>query len=313
MPGHLTRSTPLAGRYLLTDQVGVGAMGSVWRAWDLRDRRWVAAKVLSRYDSGLLQRFVREQSLRIRHPHVLEPTGWAAADDRVFFTMDLVRGGSVEDLVTRHGPLPDGFVRVLLEQTLGALVAVHAAGVVHRDVKPSNLLLDPTGTGRPFVRLGDFGVAAFLDEARLTQLPGVVGTPGYLPPDQVPGAPPDPRQDLYAAGVVAVHLLTGLRPRHHADPPTGPLQPLLRALTHPDADARPASAAEALTRLRAVGVPAGTPWLAEPHPPDVRDLLGGSEPGEGAGAGSAAYALAALACFAGATLLSALVAWLVLR
>ena len=79
--------------------------------------------------------------------------------------MDLVRGGSVEQLLARHGPLPDAFVRVVLEQTLEALVAVHAAGVVHRDVKPGNLLLEPTGTGRPWVRLGDFGVAVVAGDA----------------------------------------------------------------------------------------------------------------------------------------------------
>jgi len=128
-------------RYLLADQIGAGGMGAVWRAWDRREGRWVAAKLLARYDAASLQRFVREQRLRVRHRHVVQPTGWVdAADDagdqigHVLFTMDLVRGGSLDQLLARHGPLLDSYVRVLLEQILEALVAVHASGVVLRDL-----------------------------------------------------------------------------------------------------------------------------------------------------------------------------------
>ena len=137
------------------------------------------------------------------------------------FTMDLVRGGNLEQLLARHGPLPDAYVRVVLEQVLEALVAVHAAGVVHRDVKPGNLLLEPTGTGRPWVRLGDFGIAVVAGDPRLTRAPGGVGTGGYMAPEQAAGAAPDPRQDLYAAGVVATQLLTG-RPPGAAAPDSRP-------------------------------------------------------------------------------------------
>jgi serine/threonine protein kinase len=302
---------PLAGRYVLLDQVGTGGMGSVWRAWDLRRREFVAAKVLGRHDGDLLLRFVREQSVRIRHPHVVAPTGWAAEDDAVVFTMDLVRGGSVDDLLARHGPLPESYVAVLLDQTLQALVAIHGAGVVHRDLKPANLLLEATGTGRPHVRVGDFGVAALVDDVRLTRVPGAVGTDGYMAPEQVHGAAPDPRQDLYAVGVVAVQLLTGLGPRRQppAVPvPRGRLTPLLDAMTSRHPAARPPSAAHALALLRGIGVPDGTPWRDDPRPPDVTDRL----PEVGVpGAGSAAYAVA-IACFAVAILLSAVAAYLVL-
>ena len=272
----MTRSSqaPLAGRYLLIDQIGAGGMGSVWRAWDLRSRRFVAAKVLGRHDAGLLLRFVREQSVRIQHPHVVSPHGWAADDDLVVFTMDLVRGGSVQTLIGDHGPLPESYVAVVLEQTLLALAAIHAAGVVHRDIKPANLLLEPTGTGRPVVRVGDFGVAALVDDVRLTRVPGAIGTDGYMAPEQVRGAAPDPRQDLYAAGVVAVEMLTGLVPRRPRGAPPGRLQPLLAALTSPDPGQRPPSASAALTELHRVGVPTGTPWQDDPDPPEVLDRLG---------------------------------------
>src|SRR3954453_18632248 len=96
---HRTTTRPLAGRYLLLDQVGAGGMGSVWRARDGRPGELVAAKVLGAHDSATLLRFVREQSLRIVHPHVVAPTGWAAEDHRAVLAMDLVRGGSVEQLL----------------------------------------------------------------------------------------------------------------------------------------------------------------------------------------------------------------------
>ncbi len=271
----MTRSSqaPLAGRYLLVDQIGAGGMGSVWRAWDLRSRRFVAAKVLGQHDAGLLLRFVREQSVRIQHPHVVTPHGWAADDDVVVFTMDLVRGGSVQTLISDHGPLPESYVAVVLDQTLQALEAIHAAGVVHRDIKPANLLLEPTGTDRPVVRVGDFGVAALVDDVRLTRVPGAIGTDGYMAPEQVRGAAPDPRQDLYAAGVVAVQMLTGRVPRRPRGAPPGRLQPLLDSLTSPEPGQRPPSASAALAELRRVGVPTGAPWQHDPDPPEVLDRL----------------------------------------
>lgn len=260
------RSTAVAGRYVLLDQVGAGASGTVWRAWDKRERRYVAAKLLGRdgvvadpLHDPLLLRFVREQGLRVRHPHVLSPTGWAAEDDRVVFTMQLVRGGTLEQLLAEHGRLPAAYVAVLLAQLLDALAAVHAAGVVHRDVKPANLLLEPTGDGRPHLLLGDFGVATRpADDLRLTTGPGWVGTDGYVAPEARIGAPPDARHDLYAAGVVATLALTGRR----AGPPTGPLAPLLAGLTAEDPNRRPATADTALALLRATGLPDHAPWTA---------------------------------------------------
>jgi serine/threonine-protein kinase len=262
-----------AGRYLLADQIGAGGMGTVWRGWDRRERRWVAVKVLARYDAGSLRRFVREQGLRVRHRHVVQPTACAVQGGRTLFAMDLVRGGSVEQLLRRHGPLPEAFVRVVLEQTLQALVAVHAAGIVHRDVKPANLLLEPTGTGRPWVRLGDFGVAVVAGQERITRVPGGVGTGGYMAPEVPGGASPDPRQDLYAVGVLARRLLTGLPPGSADGAADGDLDALLDHLTDPDPGARPATAADALDALRALGVPSDAPWQREPDPPDVVDLF----------------------------------------
>ncbi|TCC03654.1 serine/threonine-protein kinase [Kribbella soli] len=260
-----------AGRFELIDPIGVGGAGTVWRAWDRRQERLCAAKVLRQRDAGALLRFVREQGRRLDHPNVLSPYGWAADDDMALLAMDLVGGGSVDNLVADFGPLPPRLAAELLGQLLGALDKIHTAGVLHRDVKPANLLLETTGTARPMLRLSDFGIAIALGEPRLTVHGTVVGTPGYLAPEVLAGAAPSPRQDLYAAGVTAWQLLTGAEPPERGSLPTrppdatDPIWNVVAALTQPDPTTRPESAAEALAAL--------APSLAEPlavpaHTPD---------------------------------------------
>ncbi|XVV36111.1 protein kinase domain-containing protein [Streptomyces sp. CA-100214] len=241
-----------AGRYELVDPIGRGGVGAVWRAWDHRRRRYVAAKVLQQRDAHSLLRFVREQALRIDHPHVLAPASWAADDDQVLFTMDLVTGGSLVHLIGDYGPLPPAFVCTLIDQLLAGLAAVHAEDVVHRDIKPANLLLEATGTGRPRLRLSDFGIAMRLGEPRLTETNLVVGTPGYLAPEQMMGAEPDFAADLFAVGLVALYLLEGAKPdakalvqhfAEHGTPaaPQGipePLWQVVATLVQPDPPAR---------------------------------------------------------------------------
>ncbi len=201
-----------AGRYELVDPIGRGGVGAVWRAWDHRRRAYVAAKVLRQSDAHALIRFVREQALRIDHPHVLAPRSWAADDEKVLFTMELVSGGSLARLIGDYGPLAPRYVAVLLDQLLSGLAAVHAEEVVHRDIKPANVLLETTGTGRPHLRLSDFGIAMRKGEPRLTETNHVVGTPGYFAPEQLKGAEPDFPADLYAVGLVALYMLTGRKP-----------------------------------------------------------------------------------------------------
>ncbi len=257
----------MAGRYVLLDQVGTGGMGSVWRAYDERTRAHVAVKVLGRHSSALLARFVREQAVRVRHPHVVAPQGWAAEDDLVVLAMELVAGGSVADLLRERGPLDSGTVALLLEQLLAGLAAVHAAGLVHRDVKPANLLLEATGDGEPHLRLGDFGVAAPIADRRFTTVPGAIGTDGYMAPEQARGAPPEPTQDLYAVGRVALEMMTGLPPARQGDVPSHPLRPLVERLLVPDPEQRLATAEAALRLLRRLPVP-------DADPPPVPDRLG---------------------------------------
>ena len=276
-----------AGRYELVDPIGRGGVGAVWRAWDHRRRRYVAAKVLQQRDAHALLRFVREQAMRIDHPHVLAPASWAADDDQVLFTMDLVAGGSLVHLVADYGPLPPSCVCTLLDQLLSGLTAVHAEGVVHRDIKPANVLLEATGRARPRLRLSDFGIAMRMDEPRLTETNYVVGTPGYFAPEQMLGAEPDFPADLFAVGLVALYLLEGAKPDAKAlieyfaenGTPTAPqgipepLWQVVATLVQPDPQARFRTATGARKALASAAE-----LLPEPGPDDelidVFDQLG---------------------------------------
>lgn len=267
----------IAGRYELIDMIGEGGMGGVWRAYDLRDGSVIAAKVLRQSDAGSLLRFMREQGMRIHHPNVVTPLSWAGVDDRVLIAMPLVEGGSVAGLAQRHGKLPAPYAAELLRQLLDALTAVHEQGVVHRDIKPANMLLSATGTDKPHLWLTDFGVAVSVDAPRLTSHSIVMGTPGYLAPEQLRGYDPDPRSDLYAVGMVGIQLLTGHKPRPQIrtdaldlppkpdDVPVSLWQTVVQ-LAKPDIDRRPSSAREARIGIDTV------PWQTQ-SAIDVRSEL----------------------------------------
>jgi eukaryotic-like serine/threonine-protein kinase len=227
------RSIPIAGRYVLLEEIGHGATGTVHRARDLATRTYVAAKVLRGGDAEALVRLVREQAQRIGHPHVLSPLGWAAEDDVALIAMELVRGGSLVDLLAREGSLAQPVVVLLLDQLLDALTAVHERGVVHGDVKPANLLVREGAP--PHLLLADFGIASRRGEPA----PVGAGTPAYLPPERRAGAPPEPSQDVYAAGLVARRLL----------PAGSSLQTLCDSMTRTDPGLRPTARA-ARRRLR---------------------------------------------------------------
>ncbi|MFJ2090526.1 serine/threonine-protein kinase [Streptomyces sp. NPDC087901] len=276
-----------AGRYELIDPIGRGGVGAVWRAWDHRRRRYVAAKVLQQSDAHTLLRFVREQALRIEHPHVLAPASWAADDDKVLFTMDLVSGGSLAHVIGDYGPLPPRFVCTLLDQLLSGLSTVHAEGVVHRDIKPANILMEATGTGRPHLRLSDFGISMRKGEPRLTETNYVVGTPGYFAPEQMLGAEPDFSADLFAVGLVALYLLQGKKPDSQAlvehfasygtpSAPQGipePLWQVLAGLLQPDPQARFRTATGARKALTAAVEMLPEPGIGE-EPVEVFDQIG---------------------------------------
>ncbi|WP_199546335.1 serine/threonine-protein kinase [Streptomyces sp. N35] len=275
--------TLFAGRYVLVDELGQGAFGLVYRAWDIREQRYVAAKMLQQSQAHNLLRFVREGARRIEHPHVLAPSGWAAADDKVLIAMDLAGGGTLASLVGDYGPLPPRYVATLVDQLLAGLEAVHGMRIVHRDIKPGNLLLEATGQKQTLLRIADFGLAHQDGDVRMTQVHQVIGTPGYIAPEQYDGAEPDPQADLFAVGVVALYLLQGQHPdtpalvRAYTDDGTPPAAPeqvpepwwqVISQLLHPDPLQRLATAHQAREALTAIA-----PQLPEPDSDSIIEVF----------------------------------------
>jgi serine/threonine-protein kinase len=204
----------LPGRYRDPVRIATGGMGAVYRAHDERLGRAVAVKVPSDAiadDPTARARFRREavSGARIHHPNVALVYDVGEHRGRPFMVMELVPGGTVEDRLARGRP-PRATALAWIGQAAAALDAAHAAGVVHRDVKPANLLLD--GQGR--VKVADFGIARVLGEGgtTLTEAGTVLGSSGYAAPEQAQGLPATPASDVYALGGVAFELLTGERP-----------------------------------------------------------------------------------------------------
>ncbi len=198
-------------RWKLGRKLGSGGQADVWLAQDLELGEWVAVKVFhANLSDTTRERLRREVRLgrTLHHPHLVRLFELIDSDGRLAVAMEWVPGGSLAQRL-EGGPLPVGDVVAYADQTLAALEYLHAQGVVHRDVKPSNLLLD--GDGR--VRLADLGLARPLDDERdLTRTDTAVGTPAFMSPEQIRGEAPIPATDLYGLGVTLFQLLTGALP-----------------------------------------------------------------------------------------------------
>ncbi len=211
MRGELALLPP---RYRDPERVAGGGMGDVYRASDVTLGRTVAIKLLpDRYaaDADMLRRFMREALAAARlsgGPNTVTVYDVGEWQGRPFIVMEYLAGGSLQDLLHREGAQPPGRALAWLEQAAAALDHAHANGVVHRDVKPANLLLDRDGQ----VHVADFGIASAAGLASMTQTGTVLGTAGYLAPEQAEGKPATAAADRYALGVVAYELLTGERP-----------------------------------------------------------------------------------------------------
>ena len=291
-----TTTDLLPARYTQPRLIAAGGMGRVYRATDSELRRDVAVKVLAdRYaeDEAVRARFRREARAAARlsgNPNIVTIFDVAEYRGRPLIVMEYLEGGSLEERVRGQGGCPPGQVLAWLEQAAAALDAAHAAGVVHRDIKPGNLLLD----SRDHLHVGDFGVASAAGLGSLTETGTILGTAGYLSPEQATGERATPASDRYSLAVVAFELLAGRRPfesdsttaeaARHATAPVPSicsLQPDLppafdrvfeRALAK-DPAARYSSAAEFVAELRAaVHQDAGTTaWKmpAQPMPTAV--------------------------------------------
>ena len=215
-------------------------MASVWLASDETLHRDVAIKLMADTladDERWLARFRREAraAAALSHPHIVKVFDFGLEEHRPYLVMAHVPGGSLRDRLQDGGELPDA--ERLARELLGALAHVHAAGIVHRDVKPGNILLDEHGSSQ----LTDFGIARPQDATAMTQTGMVMGTIRYLAPEVAEGGPATERSDLYAAGGV-IREVAG-------DDPPPRLRELLDALTADDPERRPSSADDALARL----------------------------------------------------------------
>ncbi|HZF68547.1 MAG TPA: serine/threonine-protein kinase, partial [Gemmatirosa sp.] len=208
----------LAQAYELDREIGRGGMGIVYRARDRRLKRFVAIKILPpelAFRSDIKTRFLREAetAAQLTHPHIVPIYAVDEAAGLVFFVMACVDGDNLGKRIHDRGPLPIPAVRRILAEVADALAYAHARGVVHRDIKPDNILLD-TDEDRALVT--DFGIARAIIEgsdARLTATGMAIGTPAYMSPEQSAGDREiDGRSDLYALGVVAYQMLAGELP-----------------------------------------------------------------------------------------------------
>lgn len=253
----------LGGRYRLTRQIAVGGMGEVWAAHDESLARDIAIKVLREEyagDSGFLERFRTEarNAGSLSHAGIAALFDYGEQDGSAFLAMELILGEPMSDLLEREPVLPPQRLLPILAQTARALHAAHEAGVVHRDVKPGNILITPTGK----VKITDFGVSLSSNQVPMTATGMVMGTAQYLSPEQAVGGPATAASDLYALGIVAYEGLVGHRPFTgptavdiavaHVNTPVPPLPPsvdrqiaaLVMRLLAKDPSQRPRSAEE---------------------------------------------------------------------
>src|SRR5246127_3347144 len=201
------------GKYRLIELLGRGGMGEVWRAYDTVIDRIVAIKILPAgisQDEVFQQRFRREAhaAARLNSPHVIPIHTHGEIDGRLFVDMRLIEGHDLQSVLYRGPLMPARAVRII-EQVAKALHAAHKVGLLHRDVKPSNILLDEDD----FAYLIDFGIARTIDETRLTSTGNAIGTFHYMAPERLGDHPSDDaRADIYALACVLYECLTGQPP-----------------------------------------------------------------------------------------------------
>ena len=210
--------------YLLEERIGQGGMAVVFRARDERLGRLVALKILAPAlagDGEFQRRFIRESraAAAIDDPHIVPVFAAGEADGVLFIAMRYVAGGDAQSLLNREGPLPPGRVAAIISPVASALDAAHRAGLVHRDVKPSNMLMD-VRPGRPdHVYLSDFGISkTAASTTGMTATGAVLGTLAYMSPEQIAGKPVDGRTDQYALACSAFELLAGVAPFERDEP-----------------------------------------------------------------------------------------------
>jgi serine/threonine protein kinase len=291
----------IAGRYELLDVLGRGGMGAVYRARDQLLERIVAVKVLpAEYadDPLLVERFEREAraAARLNHPNIVAVFDTGRDGTVRYIVMECVPGQSLAQLLNARGALPVAQAVGIAAQVADALGVAHAAGIIHRDIKPGNVMVEPSGQ----CKVLDFGIARLAADAALTQTASLLGSAPYMPPEMSLGRTADARSDIYSLGCVLYEMLTDRPPfrgdvaaaiinQHVNLPPTPPSELntsvpagldalVLRMLAKDPAD-RPQSGAETAAALRALlrdqptaaTIAAVPPVAPAPAPPVVPD------------------------------------------
>jgi serine/threonine-protein kinase len=242
----IAKGARLKDRYRLERHLGRGGMAAVWLASDEVLERPVAIKVLSdtiASDPEFLARFRREARVAasLSHPNLIGIYDYAEGDERPYLVMEYVAGDNLAERMARQAEVD---CERLARELLGALAHIHAAGIVHRDIKPQNVLIAPDGSAK----LIDFGIALPRDATALTRTGHLLGTARYIPPEVMHGEPATERSDLYSCGVLLRDCL--------GDHPSGHLGALVERLSAPDPRARPASAKAAVAQVdRAASIP----------------------------------------------------------
>lgn len=206
-------NTLLEGRYLVQTAIASGGTSTVYRGVDVRLDRPVAVKVMdSRYagDDQFLTRFQLEARTvaRLKDPGLVAVYDQGLDGRHPFLVMELIEGGTLRELLAERGPMPPHAVAAVLRPVLGGLAAAHRAGLVHRDVKPENVLISDDGD----VKIADFGLVRAVAAAGITSTSVILGTAAYLSPEQVSDGNAGPRSDVYSAGILTYELLTGRTP-----------------------------------------------------------------------------------------------------
>jgi eukaryotic-like serine/threonine-protein kinase len=209
----------LSGRYETSERLGSGGMSNVYMATDRILERTVAVKILAEHlsdDERFVARFRREALAvaKLIHPNIVQVYDTGVDDGRHYIVMEYVDGRSGAQILQRHGPVDAGTAAEAGIQACAGLDYAHRRGIIHRDVKPGNLMVvgGPVGGGEMTVKLTDFGIARAIEQTRITQVGSVVGTAAYLAPEQVRGEEATPATDVYALGVVLYQFLTGRLP-----------------------------------------------------------------------------------------------------